>query len=222
MLKFLDSGGPFMYAILGLSIIAAGFIIQKYFILTFSYPIRKNFFSKIIKKIKSNNLKSAFKMCRSTGHPLADVITEILKNYDQPVETIESAANTSIQKIVPKILKGTNYIQMIGNIATLVGLLGTIQGLILSFTSLAGADAASKAELLAKGISTAMNTTAFGLIVAVPCIVSFTILSNKENAILQKYDETVNDIIHLLAYDKKDQGHNNNFGHNSDNYRRAA
>ena len=92
---------------------------------------------------------------------------------------------------------------MIGNVATLLGLLGTIQGLIQSFSSLAALDAASKATALANGISTAMNTTALGLIVAIPCIVSFTILSNKERAILQKYDEVLSEVIHIVTSDPR-------------------
>jgi len=94
---------------------------------------------------------------------------------------------------------------MIANVATLVGLLGTIQGLIIAFSSLATADPANKAELLANGISTAMNTTAFGLIVAVPCIIAYTVLSNKENDIIQEYERTINEILHIMTHDWKDR-----------------
>jgi biopolymer transport protein ExbB len=96
---------------------------------------------------------------------------------------------------------------MVGNVATLVGLLGTIQGLVLSFSSLAGADPAKKAELLASGISTAMYTTAFGLIVAIPCIVAFTYLTNVEEELLKGYDEVTSDVMHSLIYNKGEKEH---------------
>jgi len=202
MIEFIQDGGPFMYVILGLSVIAAAMILERFFVLNLVYPRRQNFFAKVIKKVRTNGLSSAFKMCRTTSHPLAEVVSEILKNHNQGPEAIESAANIVIQKIIPKIQRRTTYIQMMGNVSTLVGLLGTIQGLIVSFTSLAGADAASKAEILAKGISTAMNTTAFGLVVAIPCIICFTILTNKENTILQFYDETISEVIHILTHER--------------------
>ncbi len=200
----MGNDSPFMYIILGVSILAAALIFERFFVLTFCYTFKSNFFQKIIYGLKyDEDVKDALKLCRSTSHPLAATIGEVLKNVGASREVAESAAYVSIQKIIPKIQKRTNYIQMMANVATLLGLLGTIQGLIQSFSSLASADAASKAALLAKGISTAMNTTAFGLVVAIPCIVAFTILSNKEKAILQKYDEILTEVIHIVSHDRR-------------------
>ncbi|HLE13014.1 MAG: hypothetical protein A2504_17635 [Bdellovibrionales bacterium RIFOXYD12_FULL_39_22] len=205
MIKFFIDGGPFMYVIALLSILAFAMVLEKYFALTFSYPFRRNFFGKVVKSVRERNISGAAKMCRSTGHPLAAVISEILRNYDQSMETIESASGLCIQKLIPKIQKRTYLIQVTGNISMLFGLLGTIQGLITSFSSLSGADAATKAEILANGISTAMNTTAFGLIVAIPCIVAYAMLANKESSILQKYDETINEILHIIEHEHADR-----------------
>ncbi len=210
MIKFFLDGGPFMYVIAALSILAFAMVIEKYFSLTFSYPFRKNFFGKILKSVRERNISGAAKMCRSTGHPLAFVVSEILKNYDGTTEAIESATGICVQKLVPKIQKRTYMIQVTGNISMLFGLLGTIQGLITSFSSLSGADAATKAEILANGISTAMNTTAFGLVVAIPCIVAYAMLANKEQTILQKYDETINELIHIIVHEQADRGHSRN------------
>ena len=203
MMQFIHSGGPFMYIILGVSFFAAALICERFFVLTFCYTFKSHFFDKVIRSLKHENVRNTVKLCRSTSHPLAVTVTEVIKNIGQSKEIIESAAYVSIQKTIPKIQKRTNYIQMIGNVAMLLGLLGTIQGLIQSFSSLAVMDAASKATALASGISTAMNTTALGLIVAIPCIVSFTILSNKEKAILQKYDEVLSEVIHIVTSDPK-------------------
>lgn len=114
---------------------------------------------------------------------------------------MESEISKEVQKLTPRIQKHTNYLHMIGNIATLLGLIGTIKGLIMSFSSLQSSSAASKAELLAAGISTAMNTTAFGLIIAIPCIVAYTILVNMETDIMQKYNETLTEISHIIDFE---------------------
>ena len=96
-----------------------------------------------------------------------------------------------------------NYLSLFANIATLLGLLGTIAGLQVSFSSLVAVEAAKKATMLAQGISQAMNTTAFGLIVAVPCMILYTILFNKQQALTKDLDEAV---VRLLNYMKKKKG----------------
>jgi biopolymer transport protein ExbB/TolQ len=81
------------------------------------------------------------------------------------------------------------FLAVIGNISTLLGLLGTITGLIQSFAAVANADPATKAALLTKGISEAMNCTAFGLIVAVPAVALYSILQNRAQRIIDEINE---------------------------------
>ena len=151
--------------------------------------------------MKSGDVRTALSLCHKTSHPLARILVPILNNPKQSREAMESAISVEVKKVAPNIQKRTGYLQMIGHVATLVGLLGTIQGLIISFSSLSGVSAAAKAELLATGISTAMNTTAFGLIVAIPCLVCFAALANKETRILQKYEEVIGEVLHALLYE---------------------
>jgi len=205
MVEFIQTGGWFMYIILGVSIIALGIIIEKFAVLQFSYAPRESFFDHILRAVKRQDLEKAMFICRNTTHPLSQVIMEIIKRHRYPKEAIESAVDISFQKLTPKIQKRTGYLQMLGNVSTLVGLLGTINGLIISFSSLAAASASSKAALLASGISTAMNTTAFGLIVAIPCLVAHNVLTNKQNGILQKYEEISSQVIHAIAHEWTDR-----------------
>ena len=92
---------------------------------------------------------------------------------------------------IPKLEKRTPYLSMIANVATLLGLLGTILGLINSFSAVAHADAADKAALLSAGISLAMNTTAFGIIAAIPCMVAYSYLVEKTNELVDEINENV-------------------------------
>ncbi len=205
MLKFLNSGGPFMWVIMSVSIFAIAIMIEKIYFLFFYYKPSITFYKDVIKHIRKNDLPAAKLLCSGTSHPLAKVILVILNNFNTSKDAMESEINKEIQKLVPKVQKHTSYLQMIGNVSTLLGLIGTIQGLIISFSSISGKGAANKSEALARGISTAMNTTALGLIIAIPCIVAFTIFVNNETSIMQKYNEIITEIVHIFEFETKKQ-----------------
>jgi len=100
------------------------------------------------------------------------------------LEEIEIAMEESMLEIIPKLEKRTAYVALGASIATLLGLLGTIMGLIAAFTAVANANPAEKADLLSASISVAMNTTAFGLMTAIPLLVTHSVLSAKTSEIL--------------------------------------
>jgi biopolymer transport protein ExbB/TolQ len=200
VISFITEGGPFMYAISILLVVASAFVLERFVALYFNYHVKNSFFQRIRAMVKDGRIREAYNRCLSTSHPLARVIAAVLYNAKSSQAVIESASDIEVQKVLPGIQARTTYINMIGNVSTLVGLLGTIQGLVLSFQSLDGASGAEKASLLAKGISTAMNTTAFGLIVAIPCIIAYTILISMEDKILKKYDEIISEMIHLVVH----------------------
>jgi biopolymer transport protein ExbB/TolQ len=115
-----------------------------------------------------------------------------------PMEQVREGIEESSIKELPKITRRISYLSLFANIATLVGLLGTIAGLQQSFGSLASADAAQKAAMLSAGIAQAMNTTAFGLIVAVPCMVVFTLLNNKQQSLIADIDDAVVRVVNMM------------------------
>ena len=111
-----------------------------------------------------------------------------LERVHQPEELIMNAIELSRNKFAEKIQKRTSYLATIANVATLLGLLGTIAGLIESFAAVGHADAQQKAALLANGISTAMNATMLGLGVAVPCMIIFSFFINKANRLVAELE----------------------------------
>jgi biopolymer transport protein ExbB/TolQ len=111
-------------------------------------------------------------------------------------EDVEEAAISQIHRFSVRL----NYLSLFANVATLVGLLGTIAGLMQSFSALADVDPAQKASLLAAGISQAMITTAYGLIIAVPCMVIYTIFANRQSVLVKDLDEST---VRLLNFMKK-------------------
>ena len=205
MPKAIQEGGDFMYPILLLGIVGLAFFVERWIKLSLVYSVDQSYFNKIKALSRDGRFKEAAQVSLEKSHPLASVLVILLKNRKKNKEEIESLGQLEVQKVLPDITKRTSYINMFGNLATLVGLLGTIDGLILSFSSLGGAEASEKATILANGISTAMNTTAFGLIVAIPCIAAYTYLSNLEKDLLLSYDEVSSEIIHNIVYNTESE-----------------
>lgn len=198
-MDFIRDGGPFMYVILGVSVIALALIFEKLYTLNFFYQFDEAFFQSVISLIRSGDLERAYALCYRTNHPLARLIANIVRYRGASKEILQEGVSIEFQKLVPQIQRRSAYVNMMANVSTLLGLLGTIQGLIVSFTSLNTAATASKAELLSRGISTAMNTTALGLVVAIPCIVAYTIITSQENHILLNYEATLNEVVHFIG-----------------------
>ena len=104
-----------------------------------------------------------------------------LERSDRDDEGIYTGLDIALSEVIPALGKRLGYLAMIANVATLVGLLGTILGLIQSFEAVASADPANKSEMLANGISLAMNTTALGLSVAIPVMIFYAFLHARQN-----------------------------------------
>ena len=114
-------------------------------------------------------------------------------------DDIEIAMEESMMEIIPQLEKRTPYVALFSNIATLLGLLGTIMGLIEAFTAVANADPAEKADLLSASISVAMNTTAFGLMVAIPLLIVHANLTSKTTEIVDSLEMASVKTLNLIA-----------------------
>ncbi len=185
------AGGPFMWVILAVFAFACAVVIER-FIYYYFYCRTNGVFivNRVLTAIDTNNIDQARKIVSTRKTPFHKLLRVALERYTKgaAVERImEGVEKESIVEL-PRIFSRINYLSLSANIATLLGLLGTITGLQTSFGSLTSADAAQKASLLASGISEAMNTTAFGLIVAVPCMIMYTILNNRQQALIKDID----------------------------------
>jgi biopolymer transport protein ExbB len=118
-------------------------------------------------------------------------------------EDIEIAMEESMMEIVPRLEKRTPYVALASSIATLLGLLGTIMGLIQAFTAVANANPAEKADLLSASISVAMNTTAFGLMVAIPLLVTHAVLTSKTGDIVDSLEMATVKVLNVFSKSAK-------------------
>ena len=156
---------------------------------TYSIPAVESFLDQIKGLVSVGKTNEAMALCRPyPGKPCAELIQAALLRAHQPEELIMNAIEISRNKYAELIQKRTHYLATIANVATLLGLVGTIAGLIESFEAVGHADAQQKAALLANGISTAMNATLLGLAIAVPCMVIFSFYINKANRLVSELE----------------------------------
>ncbi len=206
--KFMDDGGVFMWIILGMWIFGLIISVERFKSL-FSYDIDgTSLMNEVKKDVLTNEVQNAIQNCSTNKALLSIVLRNGLKRANQSKEQIQDALESSMLEVIPHLEKRLGYLSLIANVSTLVGLLGTIYGLIQSFAAVASADAASKAELLALGISKAMNTTAFGLISAITIMVIHQILTTKSEKIIGDLEHYSVKLVDLLATRKVPQAKN--------------
>lgn len=181
-----------MYVILFALLLGLAIIVERIISIRFKNRIdTETFVNKVIELVKNGNANRAIEYCTRSNAALPKIAKAGLKELNSSSADIQNAMELAAMAEIPKLEKRTNYLSMIANVATLLGLLGTIMGLISSFAAVAHADAADKATLLSAGISLAMNTTAFGIIAAIPCLIGYTYLVEKTNELIDEINENV-------------------------------
>lgn len=201
--KFMLDGGTFMWVILitwlfGLSLSFFKMVRLKIYSVN---PVK--LFNSIKSHILENNVDEAIRICSNTSAILPVILRSALKRANEDRILIEDAVSSMVLEQAPKVNDKLSYISLTANISTLLGLLGTIQGLIMSFAGVANADPGMKSKILAMGISKAMNTTAFGLISAITLMVISTILANKAMKLNNSIDEYTSKLVDLLSIKQK-------------------
>jgi biopolymer transport protein ExbB len=196
-----SSGGPFMFVILGVSIIALAVFLERAAFLYFRMNLNMDkALKKVLVPLEKQNFRGAMEECsRIQSHPLGEILKAGLLKADRKDQEIERAMEEKIVGEIPKVKARINLLTLFANIATLLGLLGTILGLITAFQSVGSADETVKQEILARGISMAMLTTAGGLIVAIPCLGGFYLLNNRGEYLIDKIEEKALGLANALS-----------------------
>jgi biopolymer transport protein ExbB len=201
------AGGPFMYVILLVLITGIAIMVERgIFILGRNRIDNNAFVNRVLEFVQHNNIKSAIEFCSVSNAALPKVTRAGLEEANKSAADIQNAFELAALAEIPKLEKRTQYLSMIANISTLLGLLGTIFGLITSFEAVSSADASMKATLLSGGISQAMNTTAFGLIAAIPCMIGYSIIQEKTNELIDEINQNVARIYKRLIAAKTKKG----------------
>jgi biopolymer transport protein ExbB len=187
---FFTTGGPFMYPILIVFAIGISISVERYMTLTQVKRRNEGMWSKLQPALVKGDFDKAREMTSKDDSTVSRLLGMGLARQGavRRREDIEIAMEESMMEIIPQLEKRTAYVALGASIATLLGLLGTIIGLIQAFTAVANANPAEKADLLSASISVAMNTTAFGLIAAIPLLVTHSVLTAKTGEIVDSLE----------------------------------
>ena len=190
IVSFFQSGGPFMYPIALVLLVGLALGIERWVFLSISKTSNRRAFDRILPMLRKKDFGAVIDLARTTRAPVGRIVAAGIARLQQSPrrEDIEYAMEEGVMEAVPRLEKRTPYLATLANIATLLGLLGTIMGLIAAFTAVANADPAEKASLLSQSISVAMNTTAFGLMSAIPLLLLHATLQSKTTEIVDSLE----------------------------------
>jgi biopolymer transport protein ExbB len=176
-------------------------IIERVRTLFLALPLRdtQGFFDKITELVMAGRMADAIAFCdRFPGKIVAKIAKVGLMRAHQPENLLEHGIELEVGRASQQIQKRTSFLGTIANVATLLGLFGTIAGLIHSFEAVGHADPQQKSALLAAGISTAMNATMLGLAVAIPCLIAFSFLMNKSSRLIAEAEQGAINMVDIL------------------------
>ena len=205
IVSFFQDGGTFMYPILIVLAIGLAIAIERYIYLTAAKTSNRQLLAKAMPLLKQGNFEQLLELTSQKKNAISQMLNQGLSRVKTAKrrDDIESAIEESMMEVIPRLEKRTHYLAMFANIATLLGLLGTIIGLIKAFTAVAQVDPSMKAEILSSSISVAMNTTAFGLIVAIPLIFIYTVLQTKTTEIVDSLEMATVKFVNLIVEHKQ-------------------
>jgi len=190
MVAFIQKGGAFMYPILLVFTVGAAIAFERWVQLSTIQKNNNALWEQLQPLLVGGEFEQARELVNSDRSTLAQMLALGLARQGavRRREDIEIAMEESMMEVIPQLEKRTPYIALLSNIATLLGLLGTIMGLIAAFTAVANANPAEKADLLSASISVAMNTTAFGLMAAIPMLLMHAKLTSTTGQIVDSLE----------------------------------
>lgn len=207
IIEMFKEGGWGMYPILVMFFMIIAIVVDRFLVLQRSQVDVDKLMGLVKAQIVQGNVRGAISTCEQVSSPLTKIIAAGLRNAAGSEHSIQQAMDEEALRQLPKVEKRTGYLAMLGNLATLAGLLGTIAGLIKSFASVAGVDASLKATMLSRGISEAMNCTAFGLLTGIIGLATYAWLNGKTQGILDGINQGSVEALNLATAGRESHGH---------------
>ncbi len=199
MLDVFEKGGFLMYPIFICSLIAITIFFERMFYLKSIKTKSKRFVLRVKNLVKKGSIELAISACRKSPTPISQIMLAGLMKFGRGRDEMKEAIEDSANQEIPVLEKNLSTLSTIGNITPLLGLLGTVFGMVKAFNVIA-VMGVGKPEALAGGISEALLTTAFGLSIAIPTIVVFNYLSHRVDKLIRDMEVNCVDLIDLLTY----------------------
>lgn len=190
ILEWYRAGGPIMHFILLVGIAGLAVFLERLYVIVIKGKINgRAFIERVIQLVRAGKAEDAIKLCAQSKAALPDMGLLILRSRTRDEADLQNVADAAALSIIPRVTRRLQYLPMLANVATLVGLFGTIYGLREAFASVAAASAAERSAKLAEGIAIALNATGFGLLVAIPLTVAHSYLVGQAETIVEQVDE---------------------------------
>lgn len=199
--EFFKAGGPMMYPILLIGLVGLAIAIERMVTITRAHMNTKAMWSRVESSLGEGDFEKARKIVGDDDTPLGRLLGAglAMQGAVRRRDDVEKAMQEGIMEIVPRLEKRTHYLGTFANLATLVGLLGTVSGLINAFGAVATANPAEKANLLSASISEAMNCTAFGLGTAVPLLFMHAFLTARTQNVVESLETAAIKYLNVLS-----------------------
>lgn len=200
--NFIREGGFASMMVVVIAVMATGISVERWIRIQFQYSVNSRaFMAKLRKYILSDNIDRAISLCNSKSHALLPkVLKSGLTRAKNSTADIQNAIDEATLEVLPKLEARSLYLPVLGNLATLIGLFGTITGLIMAFKGSGDSvDAVQRQQFLQQAIAIAMHTTALGVFVAIPCLFVHAVLQSKINAIISDIDQYSVKLVNLLS-----------------------
>jgi biopolymer transport protein ExbB len=190
IVSFFQDGGPFLYVMAALFCAGIAIAVERFLVLTRTGASNRALWERITPCMKSGNFTEAANIASKSNAALGSVLSYGLARMKvtHRRDDIEKAMEESLLEIIPRLEKRTHYLSSMANLGMLIGLLGTVAGLIAAFGAIATANPAEKASLLAASISVAMNNTAAGLGVAISLLAAHMFLETRTTALIDSLE----------------------------------
>nr|WP_297350910.1 MotA/TolQ/ExbB proton channel family protein [uncultured Caldimonas sp.] len=184
--KFVQDSGMFIYISILIMAVGLAIAIERYVFLQRARSQNRKLWSQVLPMLQNGKFKDVYNLAADSDAAIGKIVANGLTRMQSPSrrEDIDAAMEEGMMEIVPRLEKRTHYIATFANVITLVGLLGTVVGLIKGFTAVAQVNPAEKAEMLSASISIAMNNTAFALMVAIPFLLIHAFLQARTSEIV--------------------------------------
>ncbi len=201
LVLFFQAGGLFMYPIVVVLALGVAIAVERYIYLTAARASNQRVWKQVMPMLMEGNYSQAVAITDKSKAALSRILRYGLDRTGSHVrrDDVEVAMEEGLMETVPRLEKRTHYLATFANIATLLGLLGTIMGLIQAFTAVANANPAEKADMLSASISVAMNTTAFGLMAAIPLLLIYTVLQTKTTELVDSLEMASVKFLNILT-----------------------
>lgn len=200
--RFFQEGGFFMYPIALVLALGVAISLERWLYLTRERIRNMKAFDAFLPLLRTTDMEKMQMYSRESQAPVTRIIScglDMMKVSKQRAD-IENSMTEGMLETMPRLENRIGYLAVLANVATLLGLLGTIVGLISAFAAVANANPSEKAQLLSQSISVAMNTTAFGLIVAIPLLILHATLQNKTSAIISSIQMSAVKFLNIMTF----------------------